>query len=85
MARGVVAAPGAFNGLVGRAVRDAGFPAVYVSGGAISAASGVPDIGLVGRERFCSVIRELSLFSGLPTIADADTGSSSTCRGKRRP
>jgi len=66
--------PGAFNGLVGRAVAAAGFESAYVSGGAISAAAGVPDIGLLSLEHFCRIIREVSAASGLPVIADADTG-----------
>lgn len=74
MNNGCVAAPGAFNGLVARAVRDAGFDAVYVSGGAASAASGVPDIGLLSLESFTRLIREVALGSGLPILADADTG-----------
>ena len=74
MARGCVVAPGAFNGLVARAVADAGFGAVYVSGGSISAASGVPDIGLLTRDRFTHAVREVATTSGLPVLADADTG-----------
>lgn len=74
MDRGVVAAPGAFNGLVARAVEAAGFEAAYVSGGAISAAAGVPDVGLLDRGDFCRVIREVVRSSGLPVLADADTG-----------
>lgn len=74
MSRGVVAAPGAFNGLVARSVADAGFEACYVSGGATSAAAGVPDVGLLTLDRFCQVIREVADGSGLPLIADADTG-----------
>lgn len=74
LASGCFAIPGAFNGLVARAVADAGFDACYVSGGAISAASGVPDIGLVSLEGFCRIIREVSASSGLPVLSDADTG-----------
>jgi methylisocitrate lyase len=70
----VVAAPGAFNALVGRAVARAGFDAAYVSGGATSVAAGVPDVGLLTLEHFCRVIREVADGSGLPVLADADTG-----------
>jgi methylisocitrate lyase len=66
--------PGAFNGLCGRIAADTGFEALYISGGAISAAHGVPDIGLLSVEHFASKIREVSVVSGLPIIADADTG-----------
>ncbi|MEM9354565.1 MAG: isocitrate lyase/PEP mutase family protein, partial [Planctomycetota bacterium] len=69
-----VACPGAYNGLVARAVADAGFSACYLSGGATSAAAGVPDIGLLTQDRFCQTIREVADASALPVLADADTG-----------
>lgn len=74
MERGVVAAPGAFNALVAKAVAAVGFEACYVSGGATSVAAGVPDVGLLTLEHFARTVREVSLGSGLPVIADADTG-----------
>ncbi len=66
--------PGAFNGLSARLAAEAGFKAVYISGGAISAASGVPDIGLCSLDFFANRIREVSSVSGLPVLSDADTG-----------
>ena len=66
--------PGAFNGLVARMSASKGFEALYLSGGAISAASGVPDIGLCSLDHFCAKIKEITTVSGLPVIADADTG-----------
>jgi len=74
MDSGTVAAPGAFNALVARAIARAGFDAAYVSGGAASVAAGVPDVGLLTLEHFCRVIREVTEGSGLPVMADADTG-----------
>ena len=74
MDESVVAAPGAFNGLVARAVAQTGFEACYVSGGAISVAAGVPDIGILTLDHFAGVVREVARSSGLPVIADADTG-----------
>lgn len=74
MDSGIVAAPGAFNALVARAIARAGFDAAYVSGGAASVAAGVPDVGLLTLEHFCRVIREVADGSGLPVLADADTG-----------
>lgn len=74
MDKGVVAAPGAFNGLCAKAVAAAGFNATYVSGAATSVSAGVPDVGLLTLEHFCRVIREVYDSSGLPVIADADTG-----------
>ena len=69
-----VAAPGAYNGLVARAVAQAGFEASYVSGAAVTASAGLPDVGLVSLDGFCAIIRQVTASSGLPVIADADTG-----------
>jgi methylisocitrate lyase len=66
--------PGAFNALVARAVRQAGFEACYISGGATANVSGYPDIGLITLTEMARTIREISDASGLPVIADADTG-----------
>jgi len=59
---------------VARAVAENGFQACYISGAAVSASSGVPDIGLVTLDGFCKVIKEVRMSSGLPVLADADTG-----------
>lgn len=74
MDRGCVAAPGAFNALCARAIAKAGFEACYISGAATSVSAGVPDVGLLTMEHFCRVIRESADASGLPVMADADTG-----------
>jgi len=74
MGRGCVAMPGAFNALCARAIARAGFDACYVSGAATSVSAGVPDVGLLTLEHFCRVIREVADGSGLPVLADADTG-----------
>jgi methylisocitrate lyase len=66
--------PGAFNALCARAIAKAGFPACYVSGAATSVCAGVPDVGILTLEHFCRVIREVADASGLPVLADADTG-----------
>ena len=74
MDKGVVMAPGAFNALVSKAVKNAGFSAVYISGGATANVSGYPDIGLITLTEMCRTIREIADASGLPVIVDADTG-----------
>lgn len=66
--------PGSFNGLVGRAVANHGFQATYVSGAALTAGAGVPDIGLLTVDKFCNSINDIYMASNLPIIADADTG-----------
>lgn len=66
--------PGCYNGLVARLAANHGFKALYISGGALTASSGVPDIGLRTLSEFCTVIKDVSTFSNLPVIVDADTG-----------
>lgn len=78
MRKGCVALPGAFCGGVGRAAAKAGFDGCYISGAAVTGASGHPDIGLLGLEDFTRVIRDVSTGSGLPVLADADTGFGET-------
>ncbi len=74
MNRSCIAAPGAFNALAARAIAHAGFEACYISGAATSVGAGVPDVGLLTLDHFARVIRESAEASGLPIIADADTG-----------
>lgn len=67
-------APGVFDGLSAHLVRQAGFEAVYASGGAISRVLGYPDIGLVGMSEMVDHLRYIVDAAGLPVISDADTG-----------
>jgi|GEM_PF-40413 len=69
-----VAIPGAFNALTAKLAERLGFRAVYLSGGALSAASGVPDIGLLTRTEFADEARRLVAATSLPLLVDADTG-----------
>src|SRR5712671_2514772 len=72
--RGYTIAPGAYDTLTARLVEQAGFDAVYLTGGGYSRANGYPDLGLL-------TLNENARFIGLtveaveiPVIADADTG-----------
>lgn len=66
--------PGAFNALCARAIKQAGFEACYISGAATSVSAGVPDIGVLTLDHFARTIRESFDATGLPILADADTG-----------
>ena len=71
---GYTMAPGAYDTLTARLVEQAGFDAVYLTGGGYSRASGYPDLGLltmVENVRFIGLTVEAV---GIPVIADADTG-----------
>src|SRR5262245_11533291 len=69
-----LAVPGVFNALVARMAERLGFAAVYLSGGALSAASGVPDVGLLTLTEFADAARTIAQATRLPLLCDADTG-----------
>ncbi|KCB33919.1 putative carboxyvinyl-carboxyphosphonate phosphorylmutase [Bordetella hinzii CA90 BAL1384] len=67
-------APGAYDGMSARLVAMAGFEAVYASGGAIARAAGYPDLGILSFTEVLDRIEKIVEASGLPVVADADTG-----------
>lgn len=73
-AKQTIAIPGAFNALVAKMAERLGFSAVYLSGGALSAAAGVPDVGLLGVTEFVDATRSIVTATTLPLVCDADTG-----------
>lgn len=73
-AAGPVALPGVFNPLVAKMAERLGFSAVYLSGGALSAGSGVPDIGLLTLTEFVQAAQLTAQATQLPLLCDADTG-----------
>ncbi len=66
--------PGAHNGLTALQAKRAGFPAVYLSGAAMTASMGLPDLGIITVDEVCFFIRQLARASFLPVLADGDTG-----------
>jgi 2-methylisocitrate lyase-like PEP mutase family enzyme len=69
-----IIAPGVYDGISARLVEQAGFPAVYASGGAISRSAGMPDLGLLGMSEIVDRLENIVDATALPVIADADTG-----------
>src|SRR5262249_44292539 len=65
---------GVFNALVARMAERAGYPAVYLSGAALSAAAAVPDVGLLTLTEFVEAARAVALATPVPLLCDADTG-----------
>jgi methylisocitrate lyase len=51
-----------------------GFQAVYLSGAALSASLGLPDVGLVNQTEFADAARSITAACSLPLLCDADTG-----------
>jgi len=70
----IAVAPGAFDGLSARLVEQAGFPAVYASGGAIARSCGIPDLGLMSVTAVVERVAAMVDVIEAPLIADADTG-----------
>jgi 2-methylisocitrate lyase-like PEP mutase family enzyme len=70
----IAVAPGAYDGLSARLVQQAGFPAVYASGGAIARSTGVPDLGLISMNEIVDRLASMVDVVDVPIIADADTG-----------
>lgn len=73
-ARGVVYAPGVWDGLTARLADQAGFSALCASGFAISASLGLPDAELYTMSENLGAIRTITGASELPVVADIDTG-----------
>jgi methylisocitrate lyase len=71
---GILGIPGAHNGLASQQAKAAGFEAVYLSGAAMTASMGLPDLGIITVDEVAFFIRQISRASGLPILADGDTG-----------
>lgn len=71
---GILKMPGAYNGITALQAKAAGFEALYLSGGAMTASMGLPDIGVITVDDVCFFLRQLYRASGLPVLVDADTG-----------
>jgi len=66
--------PGAFSPLVAKTIAEVGFEGVYVSGAALSADLGLPDIGLTTLTEVATRGGQIAAATALPTLIDADTG-----------
>src|SRR5215469_4248269 len=73
-APGIVQIPGAHNALAALMAKRAGFKALYLSGGALSASLGLADLGILGLDELCLFTRAIVRAAGLPLVVDADTG-----------
>jgi methylisocitrate lyase len=71
---GILRLPGAHNGLAACQARDAGFAALYLSGAAMTASMGLPDLGMITVDEVAFFVRQVARASGLPVLVDGDTG-----------
>jgi 2-methylisocitrate lyase-like PEP mutase family enzyme len=72
--RPFVLAPGVYDGLTARVAGSVGFDAVYMTGFGTAASLGMPDVGLATLTEMAANVARVTEASGLPVIADADTG-----------
>jgi len=71
---GILQMPGTHNGLAALQAKAAGFEALYLSGAAMSASMGLPDLGVITVDEVCFFVRQVARASGLPVLVDGDTG-----------
>lgn len=71
---GILRLPGAHNGMAALQARTAGFSALYLSGAAMTAQMGLPDLGIITVDEVAFFIRQIARASGLPLLVDGDTG-----------
>ncbi len=70
----VMVAPGVFDGLTALLARRAGARVLYLSGAALSASMGMPDVGLLTLDELARAARQIVRVTRMPIIVDADTG-----------
>ena len=72
---GLIVAPGCYDVVTARLVEHTGFPATYMTGSGVSmSVTGLPDIGLVSLHEVLERLGQITGATGLPVIADGDTG-----------
>jgi methylisocitrate lyase len=71
---GILCLPGAHSGMAALQAKNAGFSALYLSGAAMSASMGIPDLGILTKEDVCFFIRQIARAVDLPVLVDGDTG-----------
>jgi phosphoenolpyruvate phosphomutase len=71
---GLIEAMAAHSPLSAMLVAEAGFDAIWASGFELSAMYGVPDVSVVSMTQHLDMTRAMAERSGLPVVADIDTG-----------
>lgn len=71
---GIARLPGAHNGMAALQAKAAGFKGLYLSGAAMTASMGIPDLGIITVDEVAFFIRQIARAAGLPLLVDGDTG-----------
>jgi methylisocitrate lyase len=70
----ILTLPGAHNGIAALQAKAAGFRALYLSGAAMTASMGIPDLGIITVDEVAFFIRQIVRATRLPLLVDGDTG-----------
>ncbi|WP_398478954.1 methylisocitrate lyase [Tardiphaga sp.] len=73
-APGILQLPGAHNGMAALQAKSIGFQGLYLSGAAMTASMGLPDLGIITVDEVSFFIRQIVRAAQLPLLVDADTG-----------
>ena len=71
---GILQLPGTHNGMAALQAKAAGFKAVYLSGAAMTASMGLPDLGIITVDDVAFFVRQVARVARLPLLVDGDTG-----------
>jgi 2-methylisocitrate lyase-like PEP mutase family enzyme len=81
---GVLQAPGCFDALSAKLLEAAGFSTGFLGGFSVAATRlGLPDVGLLSFSEMLDQTRSVCAATGLPIIADADTGYGNAMNAQR--
>src|SRR6187455_3834851 len=73
--------PGTHNGLAALQARAAGFEALYLSGAALSASMGLPDLGVITVDEVCFFVRQVARGRNFRELVIAVTGLGEALKG----
>ncbi len=72
--KSILQIPGAHDAMAALSAKNAGFNALYLSGGAYTASKGLPDLGIITSTEVAERARDLVRATNLPVLVDIDTG-----------
>lgn len=78
MDAGFLVIPGVFDGMSAILAERSGFRAAYLSGSAVAAVMGMPDLSVTTLTEVSQEVEKITSISSLPLIVDADTGFGET-------
>src|SRR3954467_11797765 len=71
---GILQMPGAHMGIAALLAKQQGFEALYLSGAAMTATMGLPDLGMITVDEVAFFIRQIVRAAALSLLVDGDTG-----------